>query len=57
MNTEMVAGLLIYAEAIYYGDEIGLVGKNDPDCRQTMKWDYFNNTNKKSPTSKPHYSL
>lgn len=24
---------------IYYGDEIGLNGKNDPDCRRTMEWD------------------
>lgn len=25
--------------AIYYGDEIGLEGDKDPDCRKTMKWD------------------
>src|SRR6056297_3238056 len=24
---------------IYYGDEIGLYGGNDPDCRRTFKWD------------------
>lgn len=24
---------------IYYGDEVGLVGENDPDCRGTMPWD------------------
>ncbi|MGZ4111600.1 MAG: alpha-glycosidase [Tumebacillaceae bacterium] len=24
---------------IYYGDEIGMVGENDPDCRRTMIWD------------------
>jgi cyclomaltodextrinase len=24
---------------IYYGDEIGMVGKNDPDCRRTFIWD------------------
>lgn len=24
---------------IYYGDEIGLEGDNDPDCRRTMPWD------------------
>jgi len=23
---------------VYYGDEIGLEGETDPDCRQTMKW-------------------
>lgn len=26
------------APAIYYGDEIGLQGGNDPDCRRTMPW-------------------
>ncbi|MEM3640460.1 MAG: glycoside hydrolase family 13 protein, partial [Candidatus Bathyarchaeia archaeon] len=26
------------APAIYYGDEIGLQGGNDPDCRRTMEW-------------------
>ncbi|HKJ26449.1 MAG TPA: glycoside hydrolase family 13 protein [Anaerolineales bacterium] len=24
--------------SIYYGDEIGLTGANDPDCRKTMPW-------------------
>jgi cyclomaltodextrinase / maltogenic alpha-amylase / neopullulanase len=24
---------------IYYGDEIGLVGENDPGCRGSMRWD------------------
>ena len=24
---------------IYYGDEIGLTGENDPDCRRCMPWD------------------
>ena len=24
---------------IYYGDEIGMEGKNDPDCRGAMIWD------------------
>jgi cyclomaltodextrinase / maltogenic alpha-amylase / neopullulanase len=24
---------------IYYGDEVGMVGKTDPDCRRTMIWD------------------
>jgi glycosidase len=23
---------------IYYGDEVGLFGKNDPDCRRSMAW-------------------
>jgi glycosidase len=26
------------APAIYYGDEIGLQGGSDPDCRRTMEW-------------------
>jgi glycosidase len=25
--------------AIYYGDEIGLEGRHDPDCRRCMIWD------------------
>lgn len=25
--------------AIYYGDEIGMSGDNDPDCRKAMQWD------------------
>lgn len=25
--------------AIYYGDEVGMCGDNDPDCRRTMDWD------------------
>lgn len=34
--------LLLTAEGapmIYYGDEVGLVGENDPGCRGTMPWD------------------
>lgn len=27
------------APMIYYGDEIGMTGGPDPDCRQTMPWD------------------
>jgi len=27
---------------IYYGDEIGMEGGKDPDCRRTFKWDSFN---------------
>lgn len=27
---------------IYYGDEIGLTGANDPDCRRMMKFDNLN---------------
>lgn len=26
------------APCIYYGDELGLSGKHDPDCRQAMPW-------------------
>ena len=28
---------------IYYGDEIGLTGGNDPDCRRMMKFEGWNN--------------
>ena len=27
------------APCIYYGDEIGLEGANDPDCRRAFPWD------------------
>lgn len=27
------------APSIYYGDEISLPGKHDPDCRRTINWD------------------
>ena len=27
------------APSIYYGDEIGLTGGSDPDCRKTFPWD------------------
>lgn len=35
------AFLLTYpgAPAIYYGDEVGLEGGEDPDCRRTFPWD------------------
>ena len=28
--------------AIFYGDEIGITGDNDPLCRQAMQWDKSN---------------
>lgn len=28
------------APCVYYGDEIGLTGRKDPDCRKTFKWDH-----------------
>jgi cyclomaltodextrinase len=27
------------APLIYYGDEVGMLGENDPDCRRCMLWD------------------
>lgn len=27
------------APMIYYGDEVGMIGKSDPDCRRGMIWD------------------
>jgi glycosidase len=27
------------APCVYYGDEIGLAGERDPDCRRAMPWD------------------
>ncbi len=39
----MLAYLLIYSSSgsisVYYGDEIGMFGENDPDNRRTMRWD------------------
>jgi glycosidase len=32
--------LFIGSPAIYYGDEIGMEGENDPDCRAGMNWGY-----------------
>ncbi|VBB45764.1 conserved exported hypothetical protein [uncultured Paludibacter sp.] len=32
---------------IYYGDEIGMTGANDPDCRRMMRFDGWNNREKK----------
>jgi glycosidase len=32
---------------IYYGDEIGLTGANDPDCRKMMRFKGLNNREKK----------
>ena len=29
----------IGAPMLYYGDEIGMMGGRDPDCRRTMIWD------------------
>ncbi len=31
--------LFIGSPAIYYGDEVGITGDNDPDCRKCMVWD------------------
>lgn len=28
------------APSVYYGDEVGLTGANDPDCRRCMVWDH-----------------
>lgn len=35
---------------IFYGDEIGLTGANDPDCRRMMKFDHLNNRESKLMT-------
>lgn len=32
---------------IYYGDEIGMTGGNDPDCRRMMRFDNWNNREQK----------
>ena len=30
--------------AIYYGDESGMTGENDPDCRKAMDWNHIDET-------------
>lgn len=30
------------APMVYYGDEVGMWGANDPDCRKPMVWEEFN---------------
>lgn len=39
---KLAYALLLTAEGapmLYYGDEVGMVGETDPDCRGTMPWD------------------
>lgn len=41
-TTKLSYALLLAAQGapmIYYGDEVGLTGDNDPGCRGTMPWD------------------
>lgn len=37
----LIVFLMTYigAPMIYYGDEVGMIGEDDPDCRRTMIWD------------------
>ena len=30
--------LFVGSPALYYGDEVGITGDNDPDCRKCMEW-------------------
>ncbi|MCX6136013.1 MAG: glycoside hydrolase family 13 protein, partial [Ignavibacteriales bacterium] len=43
VGTERLAVLMqmtyVGAPMVYYGDEIGMTGGKDPDCRRTMIWD------------------
>ena len=34
----MLQMCFIGSPAVYYGDEIGMTGDNDPDCRRCMEW-------------------
>ena len=42
-NSQKLAALLMFtipgAPTIYYGSEVGLDGKKDPDCRKSFPWD------------------
>tara|TARA_Y100001968_G_C18820676_1_gene464484 strand:- start:137 stop:547 length:411 start_codon:yes stop_codon:yes gene_type:complete len=31
---------------IWYGDEVGMMGAHDPDCRRPFDWSYVNNSEK-----------
>ena len=31
--------MFVGSPAVYYGDEVGISGDNDPDCRKCMVWD------------------
>ena len=33
---------------IWYGDEIGMMGAHDPDCRRPFEWKFYNDKNKVS---------
>ena len=35
----LIQFMLCGAPAIYYGDEIGILGEGDPDCRRAFEWD------------------
>ncbi len=43
MNSLKLAYLFMFtypgAPCVYYGDEIGMEGKQDPDCRKSFNWD------------------
>ncbi len=43
VNRALLAWVLLLTEVgiplIYYGDEVGMLGNNDPDCRRTMIWE------------------
>jgi len=49
-NALKLAALLMFtlpgAPCIYYGDEIGLDGKHDPECRKSFPWEHENNWDK-----------
>lgn len=34
--------MFLGSPAVYYGDEIGMDGENDPDCRKPMDWEHPN---------------
>ena len=42
------------APMIYYGDEVGMTGANDPDCRKPMLWDDITYQDEKAHPFKDH---
>jgi len=35
----LIQMMMIGSPSIYYGDEVGMTGENDPDCRRCMNWE------------------
>lgn len=54
VNRALLAWVLLLTEIgiplVYYGDEVGVLGENDPDCRRPMIWNESKQNTKLSAT-------